>query len=96
MNEVGRIIDYMGKLRKRNTIRNSDFRENQEERSKIRHEEEESKHEQNSQSRYPQNNQNGNQSLTNTDHELLFLCSQLIPLMDRTGRLLSGKVIIKI
>lgn len=83
MNEVAKIIETMGKLRKRNTVRTSEFRENQEGRNKMRSEEEESKQD------FGQN-RGQTQGLSNSDHELLFLCTQLIPLMDRTGRLLSG------
>jgi len=37
------------------------------------------------------NNNNPFTSLSHNDYELLFICSQLVPMIDRTGRLLSGR-----
>ncbi len=81
LGELGKIVDYMSKIRKKNInqgrclVRKDDF-------------ETESKEARDKESQSLPRNTN-QISLNNYDYELLFFFTQLIPLMDRCGRLLS-------
>jgi hypothetical protein len=80
MSEISRIVEYMSKLRKKNSSKSI---EDKKPIKKDDFELEEIKDKEN------QSRNLNNPNFNSNDYEVLFCISQLIPLMDRSGRMLS-------
>jgi hypothetical protein len=91
INDICKMIEYMSKLRKKNLSRFNEVRETivkeEKEKSQIRKDDFVENRERENQFKQNTNTINFNNNLSPNDYELLFNASQLIPLLDRCGRM---------